>query len=417
MTDVITANITPSKPDFKATPLIPVDDALARLLADVKGQPRTELIPLSEGLYRVLAEQPISKVDVPPQDNSSMDGYAVAMRSLNAAAETLLPLSARIAAGDDPGPLQPGTLARIFTGAHLPEGADAVIMQEQVTIEPEGVRLPANIKQRQNVRPRGQDIVAQQPLQAVGKKLQPADLGVLASAGISQLLVYVPLKVAVLSTGDELQEPGEEPLAGKIFNSNRVMLKALIEQLGMQVIDLGKVADTLEATTAALGKAAQQADLIISTGGVSVGEEDHIKGAVDALGKLSMWRIKLKPGKPLAYGWVANTPIFGLPGNPASALITFALFARPYLIKLQGGAPLKPLCFRVAANFEHLKAGTREEYLRAVYSQGQVTPFSNQSSGMLSTASQANGLIQLPVGAVIQRNDSVNFIPFSELFG
>jgi len=416
MKDVVANKLSISNADFKPSPLIPVDDALKALLQDVKVTHETELISLSEGLNRVLATEPVSKVDVPPQDNSSMDGYAMAVSSLNADQATTLSLSSRIAAGDDPAPLKLGTVARIFTGANIPRGADAVVMQEQVEVDGEQVTLPAKVTVSQNIRPRGQDICAGELLYPVGRKLQPADLGVLASAGISEILVFKRLQVAILSTGDELQEPGEDPLAGKIFNSNRAMLNALIEQLGMQVVDIGKVADTLEATVAALSDAAERADLIISTGGVSVGEEDHIKAAVNTLGQLNMWRIKLKPGKPLAYGRVAGTPIFGLPGNPASALITFSLFARPYLIKLQGGLPVAALRFKVGANFEHLKAGAREEYLRGVYSEGGVVPFKNQSSGMLSTASRANGLIVIPVGQQVSIGDKVDFIPFSELF-
>jgi len=405
-----------SNADFKPSPLIPVDDALKKLLGDVVASQETEIIPLAQGLNRVLAQQPVSIVDVPPQDNSSMDGYVVAAASLSVDGPTKLIVSARIAAGDDPAPLGKGELARIFTGANIPKGADTVIMQEQVEVEGRQVILPANVKKGQNIRPKGQDISAGELLCPQGRKLQPADLGVLASGGISEICVFKKLTIAVLSTGDELQEPGEEPQAGKIFNSNRAMLNALIEQLGMQVFDIGRVADTLEDTIAALSKAAAQADLIISTGGVSVGEEDHIKAAVNTLGQLNMWRIKLKPGKPLAYGRVAGTPIFGLPGNPASALITFSLFARPYLLKLQGGLPVSPLRFKVVANFEHLQGGTREEYLRGVFTAGEVVPFKNQSSGMLSTASRANGLIVIPVGQVVSIGDRVDFIPFSELF-
>ncbi|MCJ8297367.1 MAG: molybdopterin molybdotransferase MoeA [Pseudomonadales bacterium] len=409
MTEVV------AKTDFKIKPLIPVTQALENLLADVKTDLLVEQVDLKSALGRTLAERPIALVDVPPQDNSSMDGYAVAMISLNAQGSTILPLSQRIAAGDDPQPLAAGTVARIFTGAEIPLGADAVIMQEQVTVDQAGVHLPASINDRQNIRPRGQDLLSGEILQPVGKKLQAADIGVLASAGIAKVSVYRALKIAILSTGDELLEPGDPVAPGKIYNSNRAMLTALIQQLGMQVVDIGKVADTFTATRQALAKAADCADLIISTGGVSVGEEDHIKAAVDSLGALDMWRIKLKPGKPLAYGRVKGTPIFGLPGNPASALITFCLFARPYMTKLQGGLVVKPLSFKVIAAFEHLKAGSREEYLRAVYSGGEVQPFKNQSSGMLSTASRANGLIVIPVDAVIQRGELVDFIPFSEL--
>jgi len=403
--------------EFKPSPLIPVEQALDRLLADVVSYCQIETIPLKKALGRVLEQQPISAVDVPPQDNSSMDGYAFAHASLQANTKNVLPLSMRIAAGDNPSELAAGTVARIFTGANLPLGADTVVMQEQVLEDEEGVHLPAGIVLGQNVRPKGQDLALGEKLHPIGRALSAADIGVLASAGHATVSVYQRLKVAILSTGDELIEPGDELPAGKIYNSNRAMLTALIQQLGMQVVDLGKVADTLEDTKKALAVAAQSADLIISTGGVSVGEEDHIKSAVDALGQLNMWRIKLKPGKPLAYGRVGNTPIFGLPGNPASALITFCLFAKPYLTKLQGGIVTKPLRFSVTAGFDHLKAGTREEYLRGVYDDGVVTRFANQSSGMLSTASAANGLIVIPVEHTFTVGERVEFISFKELLG
>jgi molybdopterin molybdotransferase len=403
--------------EFKPNPLIPVEQALDRLLADVVTHCDIETVPLKEALGRVLAQQPVSAVDVPPQDNSSMDGYALAHASLQANAPSVLALSMRIAAGDNPRELTAGTVARIFTGANLPVGADTVIMQEQVVEDEEGVHLPANIVLGQNVRPKGQDLTLGEKLHPIGRVLSAADIGVLASAGQSRVSVYKRIKVAILSTGDELVEPGDELPAGKIYNSNRAMLTALIQQLGMQVVDLGKVADTLDDTKKALANAAQSADLIISTGGVSVGEEDHIKSAVDALGQLNMWRIKLKPGKPLAYGRVGNTPIFGLPGNPASALITFCLFTKPYLTKLQGGIVTKALRFKAVAGFDHLKAGTREEYLRGVYDDGVVTRFANQSSGMLSTASAANGLIVIPVDSVFAAGELVDFISFKELLG
>lgn len=401
--------------EFQLNPLIPVTDALDRLLSDVQSHVETETVSINQALGRVLAEQPVSLVDVPRDDNSSMDGYAVALASLNSDKPTVLPLSQRIAAGDAPQPLAANTVARIFTGAEIPANADAVVMQEKVTVDGDNIQLPVGVELMQNIRPKGQDLKAGELLYPVGKKLQPADLGVLASAGISTLSVYKPLKVAILSTGDELIEPGEEISAGKLYNSNRAMLSALVKQLSMEVVDLGKVKDTLEATKAALLEAAQSADIIITTGGVSVGDEDHVKSAVDALGQLDLWRIKLKPGKPLAYGRVKETPIFGLPGNPASALITFCLFARPYMLKLQGAEVVKALKFKAVAGFDHTKAGTREEYMRGVYEDGTAMRFNNQSSGMLSTASRANGLIVVPVDATFKAGDWIDFIPFSEL--
>ncbi|MGB1236571.1 MAG: gephyrin-like molybdotransferase Glp [Pseudomonadales bacterium] len=395
-------------------PLIPVAEALTRLLEDVRATPSFETVPLYSAVNRILAEACCSSVDVPPQDNSSMDGYALHSDSVKDLS-TALVVSQRITAGTAPQPLQEGTAARIFTGAEVPVGANAVVMQEQAVEEDGRVRFEKPVSARQNIRPRGQDIQAQAQLFTPGKLLQAADLGVLASAGLASVSVYRPLKVAILSTGDELVEPGDEILPGQIYNSNRAVLTALVGQLGMELVDLGRVADTFEATKAALARAAEQADLVISTGGVSVGEEDHIKSAVEALGALNLWRIKLKPGKPLAYGRVGDVPFFGLPGNPASALITFCLFAKPYLMKLQGAEVIEPMRFKVEADFEHRRAGAREEYMRGIYSQGKVRVFSNQSSGMLSTASRANGLIVIAPDAVIARGESVDFIPFSEL--
>lgn len=397
--------------------LIPIDQALERLIAQAKCQRQTEQLPLADALGRVLAQAPVAKVDVPPADNSSMDGYAVRASDIAAEGETVLPVVRRIAAGSAPSELKAGTAARIFTGAEIPAGSDAIVIQENVRLEGDCVVIQAGVKARQNVRPRGQDIAAASELLGVGRKLQPADLGVLASAGIETVAVYKPLVVAVLSTGDELVDPGLPLAPGQIYNSNRPMLVGLLQQLGCQVVETKVVEDTFEATQAALADAASRADLLISTGGVSVGEEDHVKAAVESLGSLDMWRIKLKPGKPLAFGYVSGVPFFGLPGNPASALITFSLFARPFIQVSQGEAYRAPLSFQVPAGFSRARAITREEYLRARYENGVVVPMNNQSSGVLSTASAANGLAVVPAEQQLQEGQSVRFIPFSELLG
>jgi molybdopterin molybdotransferase len=395
--------------------LMPIDEALSRLLGNTVATTDIETIAVADAVGRVLADSPVAAVDVPPADNSSMDGYAVNIADLHAEQETALTVSARIPAGQAPGTLQSGTCARIFTGAEIPAGADAVVMQEQTRIEGERVVFPAGVKPMQNIRPQGQDIKQGAATLAKGTRLQPADLGVLASTGLAEVQVYRPLKVALLCTGDELVEPGQPLAAGQIYNSNRFLLAGLVEKLGMQLVDLGRVRDTAEDTERALCAAAQQADVIISTGGVSVGEEDHVKGVVEKLGRLDLWRIKIKPGKPLAYGQVQGVPFFGLPGNPASSLITFCLFARPCLLKQQGAQVEAPLMLQVPAGFTRNRAIVRQEYLRARFENGRIEPFANQSSGMLSSASWANGLAVIAPDIQVAEGDLVGFIPFSEL--
>lgn len=395
--------------------LMPIDEALARLLDKATVTAGVESVAVEAAVGRVLAESPIAAVDVPPADNSSMDGYALCIADLDAEQETALPVSARIPAGQAPGKLQPGTCARIFTGAEIPAGADAVVMQEQTRVEGDNVVFPAGVKPQANIRPKGQDIEQGAATLAQGTRLQPADLGVLASTGLAEVKVYKPLRVALLCTGDELVEPGQPLAAGQIYNSNRFILAGLVEKLGMQLVNLGQVRDTAEDTARALREAAQQADLIISTGGVSVGEEDHVKAEVEKLGSLDLWRIKIKPGKPLAYGQVQGVPFFGLPGNPASSLITFCLFARPYLLKMQGAMLDKPLLMQLPAGFTRTRAIVRQEYLRARFEDGRVLPFSNQSSGVLSSASWANGLAVVPPDTQVVEGDLIGFIPFSEL--
>lgn len=397
--------------------LMVISDALSVILQLAPQPVETEVVYLEHAVGRVLAESPIAAVDVPPADNSSMDGYAIDSRSLSMSNKTAFTISQRIPAGKAPKPFVVGTAARIFTGAEIPQGADAIVIQENVEFDGDKVVINGPVKVGQNIRAKGQDIQAGQAFLAKGTRLQAADVGVLASVGLDSISVFRPIKVAIISTGDELVSPGEALAAGQIYNSNRFVLASLLTQMGCVVVDIGKVADTAEAVEEALEQAAAQADCIISTGGVSVGEEDYVKQSVERLGQLEVWRLKIKPGKPLAFGGVRQTPFFGLPGNPASALVTFCLLARPFLIRMQGAEYELPLEFTAPADFEHLKSGSRQEYMRARMEQGRIKVFHNQSSGMLSSASWSNGLVVIPPGEVVHKGDLVSFIPFSELLG
>ncbi|WP_293266597.1 gephyrin-like molybdotransferase Glp [Neptunomonas sp.] len=397
--------------------LMAIDDALSIILSAAPQAVEQEVVYLEHAVGRVLAESPIAAVDVPPADNSSMDGYAVHSSALSMSSKVAFSVSQRIPAGKAPEPLLSGSVARIFTGAEIPEGADTVVIQENVELVDGKVIMTGPVTAGQNIRAKGQDIKAGKAFLRKGMRLQAADVGVLASTGLDSIAVYRPIKVAILSTGDELVSPGEALAPGQIYNSNRFVLTSLLSQMGCVPIDIGNVADTAEAVDEALMQAAEQADCIISTGGVSVGEEDHVKQCVENLGKLEVWRLKIKPGKPLAFGRVQHTPFFGLPGNPASALITFCLLARPFLMRMQGADYIPPLAFEVPADFEHVKPGVRQEYLRARMEQGRIKVFKNQSSGVLSSASWSNGLAVIPPNTVVNNGDMVSFIPFSDLLG
>nr|WP_189660443.1 gephyrin-like molybdotransferase Glp [Pseudomonas vlassakiae] len=395
---------------------MPVEQALERLLALAEAAPitQTERVSLAEAEGRVLATELVATLDLPPWPNSAMDGYALRLADLQGEP---LPVSQRIFAGHAPEPLQPGTCARIFTGAPMPAGADCVEMQENTEVLEDGrVRFLEALTLDQNVRPQGQETRKGEQVMAAGTRLGPIELGLAATLGHAELQVVRRVRVAVLSTGDELVEPGLPLGPGQIYNSNRRLLVSWLQRLGCEVRDMGIVPDNLERTRECLG-ALGDVDLILSTGGVSVGEADYLGAALREAGELALWKLAIKPGKPLTFGHYRGVPVLGLPGNPASTLVTFGLLTRPYLLRRQGVADVTPLRFDVPAGFEWTKAGTRREYLRARIDQGQVRIYKNQSSGVLRSAAWAEGLVEVREGSTPKPGDSVPFIPLSELLG
>jgi molybdopterin molybdotransferase len=402
--------------------MLTLDEALSRLLGAVRPLPATEAQALStfDALGRVLSEDVRSGLDVPPADNTSMDGYAMRCADVPAVG-TVLPVSQRIPAGVVGSTLQPGTAARIFTGAQVPTGADAVVMQEQCEALGEGVRVDVVPASGQWIRRRGEDVQEGQVVLTAGTRLTPQALGLAASVGAATLQVIRRPRVALFSTGDELVMPGEPLKPGAIYNSNRFTLRALIQAMGCDCTDLGIVPDNLAATRAALRHAALGNDLIVTSGGVSVGEEDHLRPAVQAEGRIELWQIAIKPGKPLAFGEVARPDgsaayIVGLPGNPVSSFVTFLLMVRPVLLRLQGASDLEPRQTNLRADFDWPRPDKRREFLRARRNdRGGLDLFPNQSSGVLTSAVWGDGLVDNPSGQAIQRGDAVRFLSFSEL--
>jgi molybdopterin molybdotransferase len=406
--------------------MLSVDDALALLFAAVRPLTQTETVATLAANGRVLAADQASTINVPSADNTQMDGYAVRAADCASGAARLT-VSQRIPAGQVGAPLAAGCAARIFTGAMIPPGADAVVMQEQCEAHDDGSVTVRHAPQAGEwIRRAGEDIVEGATILAAGTRLRSQELGLAASVGLASLPVLRPLRVAVFFTGDELTMPGEAPggvlAPGAIYNSNRFTLRALLENLGCQIADFGIVPDTLAATRATLRAAAADNDLIITSGGVSVGEEDHIKPAVEAEGRLSMWQIAVKPGKPLAFGEVDKAEgdsafFIGLPGNPVSSLITFMLFVRPFILRLQGvAAPAPARAFTMRADFAWPKADRRNEFLRVRFNDaGGLDLFPNQGSGVLTSTVWGDGLIDNPPGQTIAAGDLVRFIPFSEL--
>lgn len=406
-------------------PMLTAQQALDHLLSHAQTVRENETVAMQAALGRVLAENVNSLVDVPPLDNTSMDGYAVRTADTQNSASTLR-VAQRIPAGSVGTQLEPGTAARIFTGAPVPPGADAVVMQEDCIVEGQSDLVTISIAPTsgQWIRRRGEDLTAGKTCLTAGTFLRPQELGVAASAGLTHLSVKRRVRVAAFFTGDELALPGEPLKPGGIYNSNRDTLLACLKSLGCDATDLGIVPDRLDATREALRKASKDHDLIITSGGVSVGEEDHIKPAVTAEGRLDLWQIAIKPGKPLAFGAVRKSDepkdgeawFIGLPGNPVSSFVTFLLFVRPFILKLQGREAKSPQSYFMRADFDWLKADRRNEFLRVkLNSNGGLDLFANQSSGVLTSASWGDGLVDCPPNQPIKVGDLVKYIPFDAL--
>ena len=404
-----------------AAPMLTLDEALTRVLAAVDRLPadRDETPSTFDALGRFLAADLRSTLDVPPADNSAMDGYAMRVADVPSAG-TVLSISQRIAAGSIAAPLEPGTAARIFTGAQVPPGADAVVMQEQCVAVDGGVRIDIVPAAGLAIRRRGEDVASGSIVLTAGTRLTPQALGLAATVGAASLRVAGRPRVALFSTGDELAMPGEPLKPGAIYNSNRFLLRAAIQALGGICTDFGIVPDRLDATRATLRRAAQDHDLIVTSGGVSVGEEDHLRPAVEAEGRIELWQIAIKPGKPLAFGAVrradgSSCHFVGLPGNPVSSLVTFLLAGRPLLFKLQGATALAPRPIRLRADFDWPRADKRREFLRVRRNpDGGLDLYANQGSGVLTSTVWADGVVDNPCAQAIRRGDTVDYLSFAE---
>jgi molybdopterin molybdotransferase len=392
--------------------LLSVDDALERLLAEARPVAEVEEVPTLDATNRILARAQRSTMDVPPMDNSAMDGFAVRTGD-----GERLRVAQKIMAGAIGKPLEPGTAARIFTGAPIPPGADAIVMQEHTTTEGDHVQLKKKPAPGEWIRRTGSDIRKGDEILAAGKRLLPQDTGLAASVGIKVLPVFRKIRLGLFFTGDELVMPGEPLAPGRIYNSNRFTLRGLAEAFGCEVRDYGIVPDSLDATREMLRRAASECDLIVTSGGVSVGEADYVKPAVEAEGRLLMWRIAMKPGRPLAFGSVKNAFFIGLPGNPVSSFVTFLIFVRPFLLKTQGMTQTAPRPLFVRADFDWLEPDARREFLRVKWNaQGGLDLYPTQDSAVLTSTAWADGLVDNAAGQAIRRGEMVRFLPYSELY-
>ena len=399
--------------------LMRLNDALSHLVGSAVALVDEETVMLDEALGRVLSQPVASTINVPAWDNSAMDGYAVRHQDINDL--DALPVVQRIPAGTNGQPLVAGTAARIFTGAPVPEGADTVVMQEMTTRQGELIRINGDVKKGSNIRSAGEDIRSGDEVIEIGTRLHPQHVGLAASTGIDKLVVKRKLKVAIFTTGDELTMPGHALVEGKIYNSNRYLFRGLLEKMGCEVIDLGNVVDQYDATCEALTSAAAKADLILSSGGVSVGEEDYVKKALEDLGSLDLWKIAVRPGKPLAFGNVNDIPFIGVPGNPVSLFVTFSIFVRPFILRSMGVSDVTPVEYKVVADFDWQRPDKRAEYMRAKLVTSDegltvVNVYPSRSSGVLSSVTWADGMVVINPEQKLKKGDKVRYIPFSSLY-
>ena len=402
--------------------LMSADDALAFLIDSAVVLSETEISTLDNSIGRILAKDIRSKINVPGFDNSAMDGYTIALdeNNLSEINQTFNVVD-RIAAGSTGNELKKGNAARIFTGAPIPPGANTVIMQEECQLSEDGSKITITraIKLNENIRPTGNDILQKDAILSAGKKIEPEDISLAASVGIGELEVFKKLKVGVFFTGDELVEPGNSLTPGKIYNSNRYALVALLNKAGCDVINLGNIKDNFDSTCDALENLSRECDLIMTTGGVSVGEEDHVKPAVEKLGSINLWKIKMKPGKPLAYGQVKNIPFIGLPGNPVSSFVTYCIFALPFIKKMQGNSHFETKVIKVKSNFDCKRAKPRREYARVRIDYSSEIPlaklYPKQGSDVMSSVVWADGFIEIPENTTFDSGTILNYYPLSEL--
>ena len=402
--------------------LMSADDALSFLIDSASVTAKTEAVSLDDSLGRILASDIHSTINVPGFDNSAMDGYTIALNNSQVAQENLsFKVVDRIAAGSTGKDLNSGSAARIFTGAPIPKGANTVVMQEECKLSEDKsqITVARAINLNENIRPTGNDILKGNVILSSGKQIKPQDISLVASVGVGELVVFKKIKVGVFFTGDELVEPGNPLSPGKIYNSNRYALVALLKQVGCDVVNLGNIEDKLDATCDALEALESKCDLIMTTGGVSVGEEDHVKPAVEKLGELNLWKIRMKPGKPLAYGKVKQTPFIGLPGNPVSSFVTFCIFSLPFIKKMQGNSNYESKILKVKTNFDCKRAKPRREYARVRIDHSTETPLANlfpkQGSDVMSSVVWADGIIEIPENTTFETGTILNYYSMSEL--
>ncbi len=398
--------------------LTPIDEALEYLLQEIQPISASESVGLGSALGRILFNEVKAEIDVPGYDNSAMDGFAINTSALKEMGNKF-PISQTITAGKTATPLKYGTAARIFTGAPIPKGADAVVLQENTLFDQETVSILELPKSGENIRLLGHDIKQGALVLPAGRKLQVQDIGLLASIGVSSVAVSKRLTVAIVNTGDELIEPGQYLKPGQIYESNSFTLDALLRTVGIETIKLGIVKDDLEATKEAFKKAAEQADCIITSGGVSVGDADFVKAAVENLGELSLWKLAIKPGKPFSFGHIKGKSFFGLPGNPVAVFVTFLVLVKPCLMKMQGARDLSTPVYNLPAGFQIPEPGFRQEYLRVRLgpSKGEqrLLPYSSQGSSVMSSTSWADGLAIIPIGTIVREGDLIQYLPFNGL--